>query len=71
MTRLPESSSGDEDHPEVPKAECSSVDYHPHQRHEVDRQCRLPGTTREKYKTPESSSTREIQSVAAFFKSYG
>lgn len=49
--RLPESSSGDEDHPEVPQAECSSVDYHPHQRHEVDRQRRLPGTAQEKYKT--------------------
>lgn len=40
---LPKSSSGDEDHPEVSQTECSSIDYHPHQRHEVDRQGGLPG----------------------------
>lgn len=33
---VPESSSGDEDHPEVSQTEGSSIDDHPHQRHEVD-----------------------------------
>ncbi len=49
--RIPKSSSGDEDHPEVSQTECSSIDYHPHQRHEVDSEGCLPGKTHEKYTT--------------------
>lgn len=39
---LPQSSSGDEDHPEVAQAEGGGVDDHPHQGHEVDHQGGLP-----------------------------
>lgn len=42
---IPKRSSSDEDHPEVSETECSSIDYHPDQRHEVDREGCLPGKT--------------------------
>lgn len=42
---LPQSSGGDEDHPQVPQMEGGGVDDHPHQRHEVDHQGRLPAET--------------------------
>lgn len=41
--RIPKGSSSDEDHPEVSQTECSSIDDHPHQRHEVDCEGSLPG----------------------------
>lgn len=48
---IPKTSRGDKDHPEVSKIERSSIDDHPHQRHEVDSEGRLPGKTHERCTT--------------------
>lgn len=48
-SELPQSSGGDEDHPQVPQVEGGGVDDHPHQRHEVDHQGRLPAETQHSF----------------------